>query len=197
MEKPYDSEIIEKMAARSDLSAAYASAMKWDWLRRQKVEDITKYDLIDDCGFCERRDDEAACHESNCMLYKIQNNIICNDEATFWGKAFKAFEAKDQQAFTSAAHGLWLQIRSIIDDLYKPKPEPKKEVFYHIGQRFVRDDNNYTLTEVGLCEVQMINHKGTSIWASRKKVENPSFITESEFKEICGSCTFTLIEDSK
>jgi len=75
--------------------------------------------------------------------------------------------------------------------------EPKKEVFYHVGQRFVGGDNIYTLTSVNLREVQMINHKGTSIWASRKKVENPSFITESEFKEICGSGTFTLIEDSK
>lgn len=77
------------------------------------------------------------------------------------------------------------------------KPEPKKEVFYHIGQKFVRDNNKYILTEVSLHEVQMINLRGTSLWASRMKVKNSGNITETEFEQICGGCTFTLIEDKK
>ena len=77
MNKPFNPEIIKLMAAHSDGAAAYASAMKWDWLRRQKVGDITKTDLQADCGFCDRFDGYKCQINDNCLLKQKDGGKIC------------------------------------------------------------------------------------------------------------------------
>lgn len=176
MNKPYNSEIIRAMAEHSDECAAYVSAIKWDFWRRQKVEDVTLDDIRNDCGFCERRDllqKSSSC--ADCPLYLSNQKGSCRRTiTTLYGKVEDALAAKDQHAFTEAANNLYYQIRFIIDDFYKAKnqacgncaswkkenpcrkgiissgekdktclkwsprnkAEPKKEVFYHIGQKF-------------------------------------------------------------
>ena len=197
MQKPFTTEIIKLMAAHSDGAAAYASAMVWDYKRRLMMKELYRVSSMLPCAFCERYLKEGK--EEECPLYKIFGDCChYDDNVNLWQKASNAFEAKDQQAFTTAANDLYFLIRSIIDDLYKPKLEPKKEVFYHIGQRFRGPGGGYKLTQIDVCEVMMINAVGSSsVWGSRKKVKNPSEITEEEFAQICGPSTFTLIEDKK
>lgn len=195
MQKPYTTEIIELMAARSDLSAAYASAMMWDYKRRLKVEDA-QIDWRDytKCPFCIRFLDKN--NPADCPLYKIFGNCChWDNNVNVWQRTKNAIEAQDQQAFTTAANDLYYLIVKIIDDLYKP--EPKKEVFYHVGQHFKLECAEYMLAEIGMNEVVMINIKGTSIWGTRTKINNPGRITEEEFAKIVCSRAFTLIDESK
>lgn len=114
--KPYSSEIIKAMAAHSDECAAYASAMKWDWLRRQKVKDISELDISQNCAFCEIYNSKPNKRHSNCPLY--QASCGCHE---FYHTTIAAFRKQDQQAFTENANNLYFQIRSIIDDFYKPE----------------------------------------------------------------------------
>ncbi len=191
MNKPFTTEIIEKMAAHSDLSAAYASAMKWDWLRRQKVGDIERKVIVSDCAFCRRWPEECG---DVCILAQGLGKK-CTDNGTFYVRALDAFEAKDQQAYTTAANDLYYLIMGIIDDLYKP--EPKKEVFYHIGQKFAYAGSEYMLSEISMAEVMMVNVFGSSIHNTKITVRDREKITEAEFAEICKGRGFTLIEDKK
>lgn len=111
--KPYNSEIIKLMAAHSDECAAYASAMKWDCLRRQKIKDLEEKDISLNCAFC-KRFKRIDCSCDNCPL---TNGSYCSK---FYHSALIAFrDDRDQQAYTEAANNLYYQIRSIIDDFYK------------------------------------------------------------------------------
>ena len=86
-----------------------------------------------------------------------------------------------------------------IDTYYKPKPEPKKEVFYHIGQRF-KDcgGGEYRLSLVGYQKVNLLSSGGTQCYRANPYIVNDvNKINEAEFKEIYGAGTFTLIEDKK
>lgn len=193
MDKPYNTEIIKLMAAHSDKGAAYASAMKWDWLRRQKVEDITRDDIRQDCGFCKRWNPEYkkdACVE--CLLCQKAGNNNCTNNH-FFHNALKAYMEKDQQAFTTNANSLYFMIRSIIDDLYKPK----EEVFYRVGQKFHHGTQIYRLCMVGSYQVSLIRKGGTASWSSPIKVGSVNKITMAEFNKLRCFGTFTLIEDEK
>ena len=196
--KPFNADIIERMAEHSNECAAYASAMKWDWLRRQKIEDVCGADVTDDCGFCKRWGQAIVC-EYECLLLKIQGES-CLANGTSWRKAREALALKDQQAFTTAANTLYYQIHSIIDDFYKTKPEPKEEVFYHVGQRFrLGSCSYYRLCMVGGYQVSMVHENYKGCWSSPVKVCTVSKITEAEFNEICSSSpgSFTLIKEEE
>lgn len=245
IEKPFTPQIIKLMAEHSPLSAAIASAMKWEFWRRQKVEDIKEKSLGADCAFCTRYDhtDEFG-GTAECPLYKLFGGCCHHITGTFYLKALKARNNKDQQTFTQSANDLYFLIMKIIEDLYKPaekcgncnhwdmerngecllevyhnrchryddkackgwafvpgadnKPEPKKEEkFYHTGQHFKLESAEYMLAEIGMNKVVMVNIKGTSLWGTRKKINNPEKITEEEFAKIVCSRAFTLIEDKK
>lgn len=206
MNKPYNSEIIKAMAAHSDGCAAYASAMKWDWLRRQKVEDITIDNVNENCAFCKRWPNPSfgRCSNEECLLYKATRKF-CEKGDCLFQKAKMAFQAKDQQAFTTAANDLYYQILSIIDDLYKPKAKhesKKEEVFYHVGQKFTRKqtDNTYALLGTSDENVGIFNlDTGDSILGEEGfvSVRNCQKITQAEFNEMTSCNDFTLIPDKK
>lgn len=77
------------------------------------------------------------------------------------------------------------------------KPVPKEEVFYKRGQEFVCNGSKYTLANTNYCEVMMISSDGIALFSTKTKVNDVERITEGEFKKICTSRTFTLIEDKK
>lgn len=197
--KPYNLKIIKLMAEHSDEAAAYASFMKWDFWRRQKVENVTSDETADECALCDRHRyrDDCSAHNGECLLHKKQDGH-CHDG--IYGKVLEAIDNNDQRAFTENANALCEQIRSIIDDFYKPK----KEVFYHIGQRFRYWDGDaiYKLVSIG-CEgggavVMLVREdSGRGWWNKRSAVEDEIRITEAEFNKICGDDKFILVEDSK
>jgi hypothetical protein len=123
------------------------------------------------------------------------NKVVCSDDETFYSKAFRACENKDQQAFTENANNLYYQIRSIIDDFYKAEPK-KEEVFYRIGQKFLHQEDEFLLAAVAFHEILLIrddgHHNGGSI-----KVKDPWAITEKEMNKIKQGGTFALISDKK
>ena len=194
MNKPYTSEIIKAMATYSDGCSAYASAMKWDFWRRQKVEDVTTDDIRGDCAFCIKWN-KLTCKEV-CLL-GIKQKGQCTANHTYYSKVWNAIEAKDQQAFTTAANNLYYQIRSIIDDLYKPEPK-KEEVFYRVGQRFRNTESKiYRLSKVGNYLASMTREDGSNCWTEPVRVKSTSRITEYEFRSIITTGTFTPIPEDK
>lgn len=83
-----------------------------------------------------------------------------------------------------------------INKLCAGKPEPKPEVFYHKGQIFGGPFGEYLLAAVEDSTVMMLNlGDGCYCGGSKTKVENTDKITETEFKQICHTSTFTLIEE--
>lgn len=194
--KPYNSEIIKAMAAHSDECAVYASAMKWDWLRRQKIEDITKELLEDDCGLCERFDDRECKFDNNkCFLKQASGGNTCRNN--IFDAIWYVYREGHQQAFTEAANNLYYQIRSIIDDFYKT--EPKNEVFYHTGQKFKKKDGQeYMLYLTGDFLATMVSENGRNCQTNPVQIDDADKITEEQFKKLCGEySTFTLISDKK
>ena len=204
--KPYNSEIIKAMVEHSDECAAYASAMKWDFWRRQKVEDVPIYEIesYTSCGFCTRLRGERQRPEKEECLSKCPLALIgqfCGDfqqQGNYYRKVLTAIHNKNQQAFTEAANNLYYQIRSIIDDFYKP--EPKKEVFYRIGQKFHHKKyGKYTLSVVPLAGGDVFFTKSDGSWIA------PIMKWNGLYKEIPKSVlsqhpkfdAFTLIEDKK
>lgn len=194
MQKPYTPEIIKLLAAHSPLSAAYASAMKWDFWRRQKVEDIKEEALGADCAFCTRYDhtDEYGGRKS-CPLHEIFGGCCHVTEKTFYLKALTARSAQDQQAFTQSANDLYYLIMKIIDELYEPEPK-KEEKFYHIGQRLRGRNGEYLLTATEDEKVGLINLRDGFRYSDAVRVESCTKITEAEIKQICSTGIFTLIE---
>ncbi len=207
MNKPYNTSIIEAMAQHSDACAAYASAMKWDWLRRQKVGDVGLNNIKQDCAFCKRWPSVIGCGNRDCLLYKIQDKGCDYNDETLWAKVRDAYLAKDQQAFTQNANDLYFQIRSIIDDFYKPEPK-KEEVFYRMGQKFkMKPHGNrvFVLTQTGYSQSDCSDLKenmaalvceGNS-YSGSHKIRTAAKVTEAEFKKISGHSTFALIADKK
>ncbi len=94
--KPYNAEIIKLMAEHSDECAAYASAMKWDWTRRQKMEDIDYAILSSDCGFCKRFESGSLINDpKKCMLRKIIGGCCHWQSNSYYYKAHKAYHDED------------------------------------------------------------------------------------------------------
>lgn len=305
MNKPINTEIAEMMGKHSELCALYGSAIKWDWLRRQKAEDVTGEDIAGECASCFRNRRELSA-EKECSLNKAQKRCCDggDDKYTLYQKVIRACFAKDQQAFTQNANDLYYLIMKLIEEQYgkgEPKMEKtkgfeptriccyeigvtgsnqsvtvkadltatehlgcvlviadakkfsdalqsaiaycekkcgncnhwfmerngecglevhhnksyrfdskackawaevpganekpaKKEVFYHIGQRFNGAMGKYLLSAVGDGVVMMMNDDGCYAGDSRTKVGETRRITEDEFEQICSSGTFTLIE---
>ena len=195
MNRPYNKEIIRRMAEHSPECAAYASAMMWDYKRQLTVEKAQENSDTRwiECPFCIHYLRNG---KSNlCPLYKIFGACCHHDtKVNLWRKARSALEAKDQQAYTEAANNLYFQIRSIIDDPYKPKVKP--EVFYRKGQRFRRNGEEHIMSYTGgMCLVSL---KTGQYWVNPITVQEHFHITESEFAKICGDDdTFTLIPDKK
>lgn len=90
----------------------------------------------------------------------------------------------------------------VLKSLFYPEPEKpeKKEVFYHIGQEFKRDENEWLLSRIDYNGVTLIMIKGYDKGNRFKfpiNVKDSRKITEKEFQKLCGSGTFTLKSDSK
>lgn len=196
MNKPYDSEIIKAMAAHSDEGAARATGWKWDWLRRQKVENITELDVSQNCAFCEIYNSKPNKRHSNCPLYKDSCGCHKSYHATI-----AAFRKQDQQAFTQNANDLYFLIRSIIDDFYKPKPEPKKEeVFYHTGQRFNHKEyGDFVLATLPHASGDVFFTKKDGSWLAPVMKWSGFYteIPESVLRQHTEFENFTLIVDKK
>lgn len=197
--KPFNSEIIDLMARHSNECAIYASAMKWDFWRRQKIEDVTEEDLRNDCGLCVRHG-AFCCYNGKCALYAQQGNGCT--KAGYWAIAKKAFLDKDQQTFTTAANDLYFQIRSIIDDLYKPEPK-KEEVFYKRGDRF-RHKQSDAIYQIIYANGYYLTNVESGLWYHDppdpdNEAEEANHITKEEFRRIAGPKynDFILIPDKK
>jgi hypothetical protein len=86
-----------------------------------------------------------------------------------------------------------------LKSLFYPEEPKKEEVFYHIGQRFIHDDDKdeYILACIGGDEFTFIDVKGGMIKNSRGTANNSNRISVDEINKFWGDGTFTLKEDSK
>lgn len=200
--KPYDSNVIKLMAEHSDECAAYASAMKWDWLRRQKVEDVSEEEIQNNssCGFCVRLESKGYKTKYENCSHKCQLALAgqhCGD-SRYYRRASIAHKNNDQQAFTENANNLYYKILSIIDDFYKPEPK-KEEVFYKRGDKFDYKGTVYQLVYANGMYLVNTEDGGWYHCPHNNDVKNVLKITEAEFRNITGSDfgDFTLIESKK
>jgi hypothetical protein len=198
MQKPINKEIAEAMGKRSELSALYGSLIKWDWLRRQKIEDIgSDLELSNCCALCKRNGQGiyTSTDCGKCILGKKQKGG-CGKNERLYSNVWGAFHCNDQQAFTQNANDLYLLLWKLIEEQYAPKPPEKKEVFYHKNQRFLRKSNDdvYRLCLVENYKMNLICEDDATCWSKPVRVSNANEISKAEFTEICNGGTFTLIE---
>lgn len=117
----------------------------------------------------------------NCNYWNMERNGECDLEV-FHNRSYR---------YDSKACGGWAKVPSADD-----KPEPKKEVFYHIGQKFRQEDSEYILTMIPDRKAILIHREAGIHWRAGVRVEDGDNITESEFRQIKGGTyPFTLIED--
>lgn len=131
------------------------------------------------CALCQKFDNEGGCPKCPLDLRKMS----CEDKDSLY-QIFRQCQTVEN------AQNMVLALKS----LFYPEEPKKEEVFYHIGQRFICNNEELILAQVGYHKVAFIHLNGeyngnrkadpVDIHASRK-------ITESEFKQICGSETFT------
>lgn len=191
-------ELSEMMGKESEHTAVFGSIMRWEWLKRLPVDKAKKFLDETVCPLCVRfgkidyssKPFEHYCGQRNCLFYKICN---CPGPNSLFKKAEQALKDGNEKDWTKYSAQLCNALWACWNKLFE---EPKKEErTYKRGDRFTGEYGEYILATVGGNSVMMINTgDGCYCGSSKTSIKNPFQITEDEFRQICSSSTFTLIE---